>query len=155
MHTSIIKRFPGCAVLILSLILVSSPAAAGEGDHFLRFTFSHFEPTGSTFTWINPEPLYGSTGRIDTDPQGSSGFAAEYEYRPSDRWGIGVQLARTDAEFEVTHHVALQHPPHYIAELTMTPLTISPRFHLLPGDSIDLYAGPLLGYVFYGDLVTP
>ncbi len=37
----------------------------------------------------------------------------------------------------------------------MFPLTLSTRFHLVNHQALDVYCGPLLGYVLYGDFKTP
>jgi len=141
---------------VLAVLMFSAPSMAGAdaGDHVLRFSLCYFEPTGSTYTWLNPEVMPGATSQIDTEPTSSFGFAIDYEYRYSDLLGIGVAVARTEAEMEISHMVAVQYPPHYTGDLTMVPLTLSPQFHLVKSEALDLYCGPLLGYVFYGELKT-
>lgn len=157
MHTYIVKRALGLTALAVLMFTVPSVARADAGDHVLRITLDYFEPTGGTYTWLHPEVPPGFTGytsQIDTEPQGSFGFAVDYEYRYSDLFGIGVSLARTEAEMEITHYVALRYPPHYTGDLAMVPLTLSPLFHLVNHEALDVYCGPLLGYVFMDELKT-
>jgi len=154
MRTSGFRGFIRLAIL-LALLLPGATAAAGES--VVRFTLDYVEPTGGTYTWLHPEVPPGFTGytsQIDTEPEGSWGFAVDYEYRHSDVLGIGASLARTEIGMDIRHYVALQYPPHYSGDITMFPLTLSPRFHLVRHEALDVYCGPLLGYVFYGDLKT-
>lgn len=157
MHTSFMKCSRVLTVLAVSILIVPSVAVADGGNHVVRLTFNYVDPTGSMFTWLNPEAegLYGATEQIDTEPKSTTGFSVDYEYRYSNLLGIAVNLARTDLELDILHHVAAWHPPHYTGDLAMTPLTISPQFHLVRAGALDVYCGPLLGYVFYGDLETP
>jgi len=154
MHTYLKNSLLLLTVLAVVMFTVPINAGTDVGDHVLRCTVAYFEPTGSTYTWLNPEVIPGATARIDTRPKGSIGFAIDYEYRLSGLLGIAVTLGRTEAEMEITHSVALQHPPHYTGDLLMVPLTISPQFHLVANESLDIYCGPLLGYIFYDDLKT-
>lgn len=132
-----------------------SASAADDGMNVIRLAVNRFEPTGDTYSWFNPdEPIPGATSQIDTTPEHSPGWAIEYERRIGGRWGLGVSLASTEAEMDIRHYVAVRYPPHYQGDLTMIPLTLGPLFHLYENRTLDLYCGPLLGYVFFGDLQT-
>jgi len=141
----------------LSMLIPAAPPgfADEDGKNTIRLSVAHFEPMGDTYTWLNPHgDIPGATSRIEITPEHSPGWSVEYERRLGGRWGIVVSLANTETEMDIRHSLALQHPPHYRGDLNMVPLTFSPLFHLTENRALDLYCGPLLGYVFFGDLET-
>lgn len=84
----------------------------------------------------------------------SPGFGLALEYRASRRLGarLGVLTSEIDSdigfEFFDLDLLVLE------SNLRMTPVLAQLDVHLTPGRKVDLYLGPVLGYVRYGDIKT-
>ena len=82
-----------------------------------------------------------------------AGLAVGAEYRFSPRVGLGFGVLGALA-LDVGIRADLVSGDTLVAvdSLTFVPWTVGPTFHLTPASRADLYVGPLLAYVTYGDL---
>jgi outer membrane protein W len=84
----------------------------------------------------------------------SAGFGLALEYRASRRLGVqlGVLTSEIDSEFGFEFFdldlLVIE------SRLRMTPVLARLDVHLTPDRKVDLYMGPVLGYVRYGDIKT-
>jgi outer membrane protein W len=139
------------AVSVLPMVLLLSwtaPATAGEkGDWQLRFGFvssdadagrAEVSATGESFNIIT------SSG---------AGFGASLEYRFSGRLGVdlGVFSAAPDIGTSISIGPGKESLVNISTGVTITPVTVGLNVHLIPDGLVDVYVGPLVGYVMYND----
>ena len=106
-------------------------------------------------------------GELTVEPQQASALTVDYEYRWSDRVGIDIGLFRLKSDVDgrargtfwindVGTGALISTGPldetEQVGQLTIVPLTVEVRFHLLRSSRVDAYVAPLVGYVFYDDL---
>jgi outer membrane protein W len=128
------------AVLVLALSAAVLPVSADDAKWNLRFGLLYSNPTGD----FSDE---GQTTELDD----STGIHASAEYRVNDLFGVeaGLGYAEHDIEIEESGF-----PDIDFGEATWTALTVNGNFHLFRDREVDLYAGPTIGYVFWGDIDT-
>lgn len=161
-------------VLILAgaLALVAGAAQAASSNIF-RFAGASVHPTGDLTTQDSETLALGDgttmtfTGRTTVDPDSAFGFCLDFEHRYSDRFGLGVTLMRSDHDLEASGTETLRLVDDATgavlldlttslsatASVDMTPFLLGANFHFASGDKVDVYAGPFLGYVTFGDLM--
>lgn len=85
-------------------------------------------------------------------PDTSLGFGLGLEYRASRRLGVQLDIltSELDSEFDFFDLDLLV----IESNLRMTPVLARLDVHLTPDRKVDLYLGPVLGYVRYGDIET-
>ena len=101
--------------------------------------------------------LYNSpTGDLQ-DPAGTLqasselGFDVSFEYLVTDLFGVEPLFS------SVSHTVELKDsgvPAFDVGDVDFMDLVINLNFHLLRDGVVDLYIGPTVGYVFWGDFET-
>lgn len=159
-------------ILMAGLALVAGTAQAGTSNIF-RFAGAAVNPTGD-LTTRDSESIGLGDGTTMTivdettvDPDSAFGFCLDYEHRFSDRFGLGVTVMRSDHDLnargtgtiqvidDATGVVLLDMTVEAAARASvdMTPLLLGANFHFPTGNNVDVYAGPFVGYVTYGDLV--
>lgn len=152
-------------------LLFAGTGWASEG-RIIRFAGVSVNPTGDLrIDESQSVPLGDGTtlvaqefGTVEADS--AFGFCLDFEEPITDRIGLGFTLmyAEPDIDLRATETVqivddatgAVLSQGTVSASVTgsgnMTPLLVGPNFHFGPSDKVDLYAGPFLGYVFYGDV---
>jgi hypothetical protein len=80
------------------------------------------------------------------------GGALALEYRFSPRLGVEIGGLRVEPEEAVDHSLITIQPLSIDSTYRMTPLLARLNFHLTPGRRLDLYAGPVAGYVDFSDV---
>lgn len=162
------------SVLLLGAALVLLFAAAGTASQgrILRFAGASMNPTGDLpVEGSETIPLGDRTTLVETwrgsaEAKSAFGFCLDFEERFNDLLGLGVTLMYAEPEVGLAVTATTQliddATGAVLSESTgsvarrgsgeMTPLLVGPNFHFGPNDNVDLYAGPFLGYVFYGDI---
>jgi outer membrane protein W len=159
-------------ILLAALSLVGGAAQAATSNIF-RFAGASVNPTGD-FTTRESESIGlgdGTTmtivGETTIDPDSAFGFCLDFEHRYSNRFGLGVTFMRSDHDLQArgtgtirvtddaTGAVLLDTTVTETASasIDMTPLLVGANFHFGNGGKVDVYAGPFLGYVTFGDVV--
>lgn len=106
--------------------------------------------------WVDPSVDYSQPNdegeMIRADSESAMGYGLALEYRASRRigWELGVLRARP----EIMLHGAVQ-PGSELSvgeRVSFMPVTLGLNLHLTPDGPLDIYAGPVVGYAFFGDL---
>lgn len=141
-------------VIGLILLVASAPALAAAGDMKVRFGGAYLNPTGEqTIVWYDEPPEYeASTISVDGS---ASGFVS-FEYMVNDFIGLDATVLGTNLEIEEDYIWRMNGDVlglwvENAADVWMTPVFLGINFHFLSNDQIDLYAGPSVAYVWYGD----
>jgi outer membrane protein W len=142
--------------LVLGLILVvaSAPALAAAGDMKIRFGAAYLNPTGDqTVVWFDEPPEYEASM---IEAQGSGSGFVGFEIMINDFFGLDVSVLGTSLEVEEDYIWRMNGDVlglwvETAADVWMTPVFFSANFHFVSNDQIDLYVGPSIAYVWYGD----
>lgn len=142
------RRHHGTWVSILAataLLSFAATASAVEPGWVVRVSAAWADPDFSYRVQTDEEEV-----RLDVDSD--IGFAADVEYRFSDRLGLDVGM--TWVELGTTLTVGV---PDVISislddDLSFTPVTAALNIYLTPSSRVDLYIAPMLAWVRYGDL---
>lgn len=170
------SRFRRIFLATLLAAACLSPALAAKGDVKFRFGLAWVGPTGSgAGDRLLSTPTTTGTNFLSEnytfDSQASNGPFFSWEYLATDLLGIefGASYSTHDVNGDLTATTAFLFdggtfpddlsdivttdlPPGKIGEMTVLPLTFGVNFHFLRSDVFDLYAGPQIALVFYGDL---
>jgi outer membrane protein W len=133
---------------LVALALALTPlATAGESDWQLRFGFVSSSPDASAAEVA----ATGESFQINTDV--GLGVGASLEYRVSRRLGVdlGIFSVAPDIGTSITIGPYGTSLVEISAGVTMTPVTAGLNVHLIPEGPVDVYLGPLVGYVMYSD----
>lgn len=160
-------------LLGLSILGVATLAAAADGDNIIRFGGAYVAPTGDlTGEASFVEDLGDGTtlafdGTLTLEPQSEAALFVGYERRLTDL--LGVEFTLWGAEHDVdgqlkgtawlldsnTGELITTAPidaTEKLGTVTVNPVTAGVNFHLTPNARADLYLGPFVSYVLYGDL---
>lgn len=144
------RKKMACIYLVIAAVAASAtPAGAEDPARWnLRFSFISVDPSGSA---EETEPD-GEIARFDFTS--GIGVGGGGEYRFSDRLGLEAGLlsvSATDIVVRVTEpgngRTSADHD-----YTVFRPLYVGLNYHLTPGRRLDLYAGPLVSYVFFEDI---
>ena len=131
----------------LTALSTASPTSAADGQWHLR----------AHAAWVSPElswqmsPAPGDLVRVDADSAWGLGISGEY--RASDLLGVELGILRSSPDVNIQVDDAVLDVTVRASDgLTMTPVSLGLNFHLTPTRRFDLYLGPYLAYVLYGDL---
>jgi outer membrane protein W len=143
------NRFQTAVSVLLGVVLLAlaSPAAADEGDWQLRFGFVSSNPDAS----VAEVAATGERWQVDTNT--GAGFGASLEYQFSRRLGVDLGIFSVVPNIG-TSIVVGPHGKSFVeigAAVTMTPVTAGLIVHLIPDGPVDVYVGPVVGYVRYSD----
>lgn len=92
----------------------------------------------------------GPTGERELD--GDIGFGLGVEYRWSRRFGVELGFLTTDLESETALGGDEGPTGTLFTNLGTTPVLARLNIHLTPNSPVDLYLGPVAGYLFNDDL---
>ena len=166
---------PAVVILVLLVCVVAGGGsiwAAGR-DNVVRFGIVWISPTGGlTTNGFFVEPVDDETriefqGDLTLEPDDAFGAAISYERRLTDLIGVEIgffgakhdlsgrlagvlQLIR-NVDNVVLDEVAFDETDR-IGDIMVTPWTAGVNFHVAPAERVDVYLGPYLAYVLYGDL---
>jgi outer membrane protein W len=169
-------RIARVALLVVGALFLHPLAAAEPGDVKFRFGLAWVNPTGSgAGERILQQPIpAGDRFLLEDytfDPQSAGGAFFSWEYYATSLVGIefGVSYSSHDVNGDLnvttaflqdgfqfpddlTEIVTTELPPGKIGEMTVMPITVGVNFHPIRSDVVDLYVGPQIAMVFYGDL---
>lgn len=135
------------AVLFVSTLWTPPADAASQDDGW------NLRVSG---VWVDPDVDFDETDssgdRVVADADSELGFGVALERRFSPR--LGLEFGVLNAEPDVSLQADLAGLPRLTASdsVGMTAITVGLNVHLTPGKAVDLYIGPLLGYVFFDDV---
>lgn len=149
-----VPRVALTAVVLSMLVAAAAPPAAAQS-----WTFR------GGLAWVDPDLDVRETdgpARISLQSSSAIGAAVSAEYHFTDRFGLelGVLWAEPEIELRI-EGIAIPLPdpippfPDEIVasgDLRITPLTVGLNVHFSPTAQVDLYLGPRVAYVDYGDL---
>jgi outer membrane protein W len=122
---------------------------------------------GSFVEPIDPSTRIEFAGDLILEPQEELGLWLEYERRFGARIGLDVALLQSGHDVDGTVKGTLMlvdnmtddvlemtqvSETEKIGEIDFTPLFVGVNFHLTPARPLDVYLGPFLAWVTYGDL---
>lgn len=160
-------------VVVAVLLLVAVASAEAREGYILRFAGASIYPTGELrIDERDAFPLGDGTileeeFRAAVEADSAFGFCIDVERRFSDRFGLGLTLMRAEHDVDAfgsetvrirddaTGSVLFEHSESLAAPLgsvDVTPILLGANFHLTPGRRVDLYAGPFVGLIDFGDL---
>lgn len=154
---------------VLLAIFLAIPLQAADVDrdkHKFRLGLTMTTSTGGFETGtFRDKFFFRETSTTEADGGSAFGLQAGYEFRPVQRLGIALaaEAVSVDMGFREIREVESF---DFISgdfvtdtaragadgELSMTPVTLAAHVYLTRGSKVDVYVGPVVGYVFYGDL---
>lgn len=140
-------------LLFLALSPLTAPALAeDEGPWLLR----------AGATWLEADAAFEAVvfnfAQIRGETSGAFGLGLGLEYRVTPRLGIELGVLSAEPDVDTTPIgvlIEIFPPPIVLVEptsLRVTPVTVGLNVHLTPDQPVDVYLGPLLAWVSYGDL---
>lgn len=161
--------------IVVLVLLATAPVWADAGDQKIRFGIQYMSATGDLeftetdqFDITSPIP-----GTVLIDPlitsveaKSATGVFFEWEFMTTDAIGIAVGLATAKHDVEIDFSGSAVFTPFDTGlepedgtvsggqdgDLTVMPLTVALNFHFVQNPGVDVYAGPVVGYVFMDDL---
>lgn len=133
--------------LFLASILFALPASAAGPDAGwqLRFGGAWVEPDAGFFEVLD------AIDRVEADVDSELGFALSIERRFTPR--LGLELGAIFAEPDLGLAASLAGFDFSASDsVSFTAITLALNLHLTPGKPVDLYLGPVLAQVTYGDV---
>ena len=128
-------------VAIVAITGLPGTRADEDSGWRLRVDFAVVDPSNDPSDVV----IDGGTVRTDFDTGVGAGVRAEYQLNR--RVGIDFGFLRT-ASVDVSTSGATSS----VEVTSFSPFTVGADFHLTPGKRVDLYAGPQLAWVSYGDI---
>jgi outer membrane protein W len=167
-----VRTCPRFAIVTLAVIALL-PAFAGDDKNKFRFCATHINPTGDlTYreqvvisTSPSPTaavlPVMTLVGEIKAEPDAATGLMVGYERELTPLIGLdfGVRFTNHDVDLDSqlfmvdtsTGMRVILDQDSDTGDMDVMPVTMGVNFHLLNSDRYDLYVGPAVAYVSYGD----
>ncbi len=168
-------------IAVLAAMIVSNFAFAEAGKQNIRFGLQYVSPTGDhkesdyeagpvDLDVYIPEPIDDFVLVTATDlsytrvveADAAMTFFFGYEYMVTDIIGIDANLSFGKHDIDAEEKLGLTWEAEgtgdyediikYSGDMTMMPITVGVNFHVMQKEKVDLYVGPFLGYVTYGDI---
>jgi len=126
------------AIVAILFMGAASHAWAEKGSYEVRFGVLYSTPTGD----------YTEEGQT-TEMDSAFGFQASFEFGLTDLIGVepGIAFLEHDVNVKEAGESDLK-----LGDMSLIPLTVNVNFHVLRGETVDLYVGPTVGYAFWGSL---
>ncbi len=168
-------------MVVLAVMIVSNLAFAEAGKSKVRFGLQYVSPTGdykATELMAGPEvyEVYDpeaddyfdvtltdieETFKVEADS--AIAFFFGYEYMVTDLIGVDANLSYGKHDVDVKDDLCAFFDVEGVTgdadvlgkikgDITMMPITVGVNFHVMQKEKVDLYVGPFLGYVMYGDV---
>jgi len=133
--------------LSLALMVLAMPALASAQDGNWQLRVSG--------VWVNPDIDFTDTSdgdQIQAGADSAIGLGLAFERRVSPR--LGIEFGALSAEPDVNLDANFSGGPSLRASdgVSFTAITAGLNIHLTPDGAVDLYIGPFLGYILYGDV---
>ncbi len=132
-----IREFAILCVVALFVSGLVSPVAAESGDKQLRFGLLYSSPTDEL-----------TSGAATTELDSTLGFMVGFEYHFTDMIGVEPTLSRTSFDL-IDRQSGF---PDENGDTDLLALVVNVNFHFEQDSGLDLYAGPTVGYAFWGDI---
>lgn len=160
-------------VLTVLTGLMLLAGASQATNNIIRFSGASIRPTGE-LSMMESETLPLGDGttlitseRLDVEAESTFGFCLDYEHRFPGRFGLGLTLMRANHDVHATGSgsgrivddatgivlINISEDFSATADVDMTPLLVGANYHFAKGGNADVYAGPFLGWVMFGDFV--
>ena len=163
-------------LLVLAvLVLIAAAGAEAREGWIVRLAGASVHPSGDlTFDERDSLPLGDGTTleeevRATIEADSAFGFCIDVEHRFNDLFGLGFTIMRADHDvdlsgsatvrlrddatnallFETTESLAMP-----LGAVDMTPLLVGANFHFGGSERVDLYGGPFIGLIDFGDLIV-
>jgi outer membrane protein W len=136
-----------CLFALVLTLFTFTTALAEKGDSKIRFGIQWISPTGDA------SATDGSV-TIDLEADAATGPFFEYEYMVGDKAGFFANLSTQNHDIDAdasdpSTPVTLSAT---IGDVDVTPLELGLNFYVVQNDSVQLFLGPKIAYVFYGDV---
>lgn len=128
------------AAAVVASCCIAVPAWAEKGDMRVQLGALYSMPTDDL-----AEP--GETLELDD----SFGFQFSFEYMVTNTIGIEPSLGFSNHDVEVS---GAGIPEFVLGDIDYRALLANVNLYVLRKDKLDVYVGPTVGYVFWGDLET-
>lgn len=136
-------------VLALALALLGSlaeAASAADSPWIVRAMGIDHNPD------LDARATDGDGNRFTFSSNASTGFALDVERRFGDRWSAALGIAFGSADVELRFDEASSGEILNLEDdVSMTPIVAGLHYHLTPEKRADVYLGPVVAYVLYGD----
>lgn len=160
------------AVVVVLMPIAAGAAPASEG-YIVRFAGASVNPTGDLrIDESDSFPLGDGTTleeevRAAVEADRAFGFCVDIERRFNDLFGLGFTIMRADHDIDIsgtetvrirddaTGTILLEQTERLAispGSVDMTPLLVGANFHFGGSEKVDLYAGPFVGLIDFGDL---
>jgi hypothetical protein len=161
-------------LLLAVLLLIGSAVAQAREGYIVRFAAASVNPTGDLRVDDQETLPLGDGTTLVTRTQAAVeadsafGFCIDFERRFNDLFGLGFTVMRADHDVDAsgtetvritddaTNAVLLDLTEDLtmsLGSVDMTSLLLGANFHFGGNEKVDLYAGPFIGLVSFGDLV--
>ncbi len=135
------------STLCLTSTLLAAPALGSAQDGNWQFRVSG--------VWVDPDIDFTDESdgdRIRAGSDSAIGLGLAFERRVSSR--LGIEFGALTVEPDVTLDADFAGGPNLTASdgVSFTAITAGLNIHLTPDKAVDLYIGPLIGYILYGDV---
>lgn len=162
-------------LLVAALLLLAGGAAQAREGYIVRFAGASVNPTGDLLIEEQESvPLGDGTTleevvRARAEADSAFGFCIDFERRFNDRFGLGFTVMRADHDVDVSGSGTVrirddatdailseisESLTMSLGDVSMMPFLMGANFHFGGGEKVDLYAGPFLGLITFGDLVV-
>ena len=144
-YTILLRKTPYIIVFIAILLAQEASAQSFEPSVKLSFDLAMVNPSGDNVTTD-----VGTGGvSVDFDPKAGAGLRLEYRFSES----LGLEFGFLGASsFEVNVGDLGDSFGVESSVSSFAPLTVGLNYHFDSSERFDLYAGPLLAFVRYGDV---
>lgn len=133
-----LQRFPLLAAIAIGAALTGQPLAAERGPWQVRLAGIATEPGGGS-------------GSSAVELESGFGFAAGFNYRASERFGLELAVIE-GVESDVRLSGPAAEVISGIGGYGFTAVSAGLNLHFASSDRLDVYAGPLLAWVTYSNL---
>ena len=161
-------------LLLAALSLAASGAAQAREGYIVRFAGASIHPTGdlrideSAAVALGDGTTLEQTTRVAVEADSAFGFCIDFERRYNDLFGLGLTIMWADHDLDATgsetaritddatNAVLIETTESLTLPLggvDMMPLLVGGNFHFGASEKVDLYAGPFVGLVTFGDLM--
>ena len=134
-----------CSLLLTTAIL-AQPAAAQDDEWRLRF--------GGV--WVDPDVSFSDVDsdgdRVEAGADSEIGFSLALERRFSPRLGLELGALFVEPDVNISADLADGARVTVSDGVGVTAITAGLNIHLTPDKAMDVYFGPMLGYVSFSDV---
>ena len=160
-------------ILVAGTVLMAGVAAQASEGYIVRFAGASVHPTNDLqIDERESLPLGDGTTletytRLSVEADSAFGFCIDFERRFNDLFGLGFTVMRAEHDVDaagdgtvrivddgtgivlVDQSESLTMP---LGAVDMTPILLGANFHFGGNEKVDLYAGPFIGLIDFGDL---